>query len=75
MNQRVSLCRHMHLFIGLCRLYKISLSVDLNQGTHFPLLFVQPRSFEKQWQYTLLNTFQTLKCLSAFTHYQNIVIW
>lgn len=72
---RVSLCIHKHLLIGLCRSDKISFPVDMNQGTHFPFLFVQPCCFEKQWHYTLLNTFQTPKCLSVLTHYQNVLLW
>lgn len=73
-KRRVSLCIYTHLFIGLCGLYKINLSLDMNQGIHFTLLFVQPRCFEKQWHYTLFNTFQTLMCLNVFTLDQNIVI-
>lgn len=45
----------------------------MNQGTNFPLLFL---CFEKQWQYTLLNTSHTHKHLSKFIHdkkYSNMV--
>lgn len=55
----IPVCTHMHLFLGFCRLYKISLAVHMNQGAHFPFPFVQPCYFEKQWHYTLLNVFQT----------------
>lgn len=55
----IPVCTHIHLFLGFCRLYKISLTVHINEEAHFSFSFVQPCNSEKQWHYTLLNIFQT----------------